>query len=104
MRWLVLIAALLVVGCQTLTPNKAAAITSDTLVSLSEQVDLAQARGYISDAEENRMINQLIDGQKLIYDLYTAAQVPGCTAGQTKQQCLQVVLTDIEKRLREAQR
>lgn len=103
MRWLVLITVLLVVGCNGLTPNKAAVITSDTLLSVAQQVDLAHARGHISDEDENRLINNLIAGQELIAGVYTTAQVPGCTADQSKQECLQVVLVEIEARLREAQ-
>ena len=103
MRIVILLCALMMVGCTSLTPNKAAAITSDVLDKVAVEVDQAQKLGYITDAEENALIDKLIGGQKLLLDLTVPGRLSSCADGQTKQECLQVILEEVTAKLREAQ-
>lgn len=104
MRLLSIVIPLLLVGCQTLTPNKVAYISSDTLYKMAVHVDAAEKRGHITPEEENNLINQLIAANDLLDGLLTITQIPGCEDLTDKQQCLQVVLEGVEKKLLEAQK
>ena len=96
--------AFLLAACQTtVTPNQTAAVTSDALLAMSKQVDLAEKRGWIDNETEDALINQLIQGQLLLQDVYTTGQVLGCSAEMDEQECLNSVLLSIEKILLEAE-
>ena len=99
-----LLTPLLLVGCQGLTPNKVAYIGSDTLYKMAVHVDAAEKRGHITPEEEDNLINQLIAANDLLDDLLVVGQIPGCEDLTDKQQCLQVVLEGVEKKLLEAQK
>jgi len=93
---------LLLAGCETLSPNKASQITVDTFLALSSEVDLAEKRDWIDNDTEDRLQNRLIDGLKLLKSTYTLNSEVGCPDEVTKNDCLQLILLEVEARLREA--
>lgn len=104
MRVILILCALVLAACQTFAPNRTAAVTSDAIYQLSVEVDRAEMRGWITDHEEVDMISRLQDAQKLIIAAVSVVDVKGCDPQMTQQECAQVILLDIETKLREAER
>lgn len=100
----VLLAALVTAsGCETLTPNKTAAATVDGILALSDEVDLAEKRGWITNEREDELQNRLLVALGVVRSTYTLEAVPGCEQTASRQECLQQILLEVEMELRERQ-
>lgn len=91
------------VSCAGLTPNKTAEITVDSILVLSAELDMAERRDWISNEREDELQNKLIDALKILRTAYVPGGVAGCPAELTEQECLQIILREVEEALREAE-
>lgn len=102
MRIFIILCTLGLAACQNLTPNKVAEATVDSVLALSTEVDLAEKRGWINNAAEDKLQNRLIAALRLMGDTQALVTDAGCDAALDRQQCIQSVLLDVEFKLREA--
>lgn len=100
-NWIIVLTALLVVGCAGFTANKATEVTVEAILALSGQVDLAEKRGYIDNDTEDRLQNRLIEGLRVLKSVRDVSLTAGCDESMTEQECVQVILLEVEAYLRE---
>ena len=101
MRKFIILATLLLAGCMSI--NKTSEVSIDSILALSEQIDVAEKRGWIDNVTEDELQNNLIDALKLLKSAYSVTDVRACANDLTRNECLNVILLDIEQRLTEAQ-
>ena len=102
-KFIIVCTLFLVMACTPMTPNKVQEASVDSLVALSTEVDLAEKRGWINNAAEDKMQNQIISVLRLMGDVNALVSDAGCDPLLTRQECIQSVLLDVEFKLREAQ-
>jgi len=89
------------VSCMSV--NKTAEISIDSILALSAQIDTYERRGWITNETEDELQNSLIDALNVLNSTYTIGDVAGCTEEMSQQECIQVILTEVERRLTEAE-
>ncbi|MGB0849176.1 MAG: hypothetical protein ACPGSM_20750, partial [Thiolinea sp.] len=57
--------------------------------------------GWISNEKEDELQNRLLEVLDLLDGLSTVSDMAGCTAGDSDSQCIDRVLRDIERELRQ---
>ena len=97
-----LCAVWLLTACVPMSLNKSADVTIQSVLLLSSEIDMAEQRGWIDNATEDELQNDLIQVLNIIQSGYTAVDVQGC-GGFTDQECMQRLLLKVEMRLREAE-
>lgn len=103
MQWLkTLLVCFVLMGC-AVSPEKAAEITVEGFVSLSEQLDDAERRGQISSETEIELQKDIRDALLLMRSGVTTGNITACDSELTNQQCLQDILLKVEQALLEAE-
>lgn len=102
MKLVPLLILLLLAGCQNVTQNKVEAAGIDAIVALSNEIDLAERRGWITNAEEDALQNRLLEVLNFMVDATVLLESMGCAPELTRNECVQQTLLDVEFRLREA--
>ena len=92
-----------IVGCASMTPGKVAEVSIDSILLLSGEIDMAERRGLISNSTEDEMQNRLIDALKVMEATISYKDVAGCDESLSQQECIQVIMLEIERRLLEVQ-
>ena len=94
-------AAITLTACALIDkPNNAAALLSGQIVAMAERIELAQSTGRLSEARGDEYLGILSDAHQLLIDGGAVVSgVAGCTDADTKYQCIDKVLADIEGRL-----
>jgi len=103
MRSLLLALCVVLSGCSVFTPNKTVEVSIDSMIALSGQIDMYEKRGWITNETEDELQNSLIDALNLLQSVYDVSDVAGCNEAMSRQECIQVILTEIELRLLEAE-
>jgi hypothetical protein len=103
MRIFIIVCALLLTACQALTPNQTIKASVETAIALSDQIDLAEKRGWIDAPTEYDLQMQILDLVIFIEDAHALNSDAGCDPMLSRQECIQSVLLDIETKLREAE-
>jgi hypothetical protein len=101
-RLVSLLIPLLLVGCQGLSENKVEAAGIDAIVALSNEIDLAERRGWITNEEEDSLQNRLLEVLNFLIDANVLLESLGCSPELSRNECAQQALLDVEFRLREA--
>jgi len=70
-----------------------------TIVYLSDEVDMAQKRGWITDAKEDELQDKLYSAT-VIYSTPFEYGLSDCPEAQNKNECIDDILTSIELELR----
>ena len=81
-------------------PNNTVAFTSNQIVALAERVERAQAIGALSEADGDKYLTALLKANTLLIDSRAlVADVEACEATDTKLQCIDKVLAQVEQAL-----
>ena len=88
-------------ACKTITENKAKAITSETLETLSKQLDTAESLGWIEDKEEDEYQYMLLHAHDLLTGSAIMLDSIYCAKAETKEACIVDITTRIENLLKE---
>lgn len=81
-------------------PNNSLAFTSNQIVALAERVERAQAIGALSEAEGDRYLTALLRANTLLIDSKAlVTDIEACEATDTRLQCVDKVLAQVEQSL-----
>lgn len=81
-------------------PNNTVAFTSNQIVALAERVEQAQAIGALSEVEGDRYLAALLKANSLLIDSKAlVTDIEGCEATDTRLQCIDKVLAQVEQAL-----
>ena len=85
-----------------ITPNKTEKVGIDAIVALSNEIDLAERRGWITNEEEDALQNRLLEVLNFLIDGNVLLESLGCAPELTRNECAQQALLEVEFRLRGA--
>jgi hypothetical protein len=81
-------------------PNNSTALISGQIVSMAERIEQAQSVGTLSESTGDNYLKSLSDAHALLIDARaTVSGVAGCQDTDTKYQCIDRVLAEIEGKL-----
>lgn len=95
-----LLMTLALVSCVS-NPNAQKAQTARSIGYLSDQIDRAELNGWITNEKEDELQNRLLKALDLLDGHNAVTDIIGCTAGDSDSQCIDRVLRDIERELRQ---
>lgn len=81
-------------------PNNTVAFTSNQIVALAERVERAQAIGALSEADGDKYLSALLRANSLLIDSKAlVTDIEACEATDTRLQCIDKVLAQVEQAL-----
>ena len=95
-----LLLSLSLAGCGSLGTTENTVLISETIVTVSEQLDFANKEGLIEDAEELRLQKKLLAAHDLLAGTSgSLAALPECLPSQSRFECVDAILASIQTRL-----
>lgn len=99
-HFLTALLAFFLTACVGFTPNKTIAVTSESLNTLSKQLDAYEQRGWIEDKEEDELQYMLLHAHDLLSGLVPMLDSLYCPEAENKEECVENIALKVEQVLR----